>query len=105
MYLLIQLDRLSHITDIEFDIGIWLAIGNLKIKPKQMPPRIGVNPQKQIILILGNFNHTIQISGLKPGIELKFFLFVNGGVHTLKSPIINLIFVKLILTHSFLQIE
>lgn len=104
MYFVVEFDGFGHVAYVDFDIGIGFAIGNFEIEPKQMPPGIGINPQKQIILILANLNNTVQITGLKPGIKFQLFVPIDGGIHSLKSPVIDLILIKLVLAHGFLCI-
>lgn len=57
---------------------------------------IRINPEEEIVLIWCDFYGTVQIAALKSGLEYELFLKVKGGVHALKSSVVELISVKLV---------
>lgn len=68
-----------------------------------MAPRVGIDTEKQIVFIRVDFDYTIQVAWLEPGVELQLLLFADGGVHALECAIIYCVAVELVLAHGFLS--
>lgn len=66
--------RFSQITYIKFDSLPLLTPPDCKVKPEQIAPSIGINPQKEIVFALAHLDHTVQISPLKPRFENQLLL-------------------------------
>ncbi len=63
-----------------------------------MPSGIGIDSEKQIILIFPDLDNAIQISTLKSGLK-DYLLIIQSRIHPLKRSIINFIFEKAIMPH------
>ena len=62
---------LSVIADIDFDLLIFAFVLDGEIEPLHVPTRVGVWPQKDVVLILADLNDQIEVSTLKLTIEDK----------------------------------
>lgn len=92
--------RLGQITDIKFDFFCLHTSFYSEVKPKNVASCVGINPQKEVILIITHFDCTIQISSLKSRLKDEFFLQIECWVHSLESAVEDLVFVELIVQHG-----
>lgn len=69
-----------------------------------MASGVGVNPEKEIVLLRGYLHSAVEVSGFEPGLEDKLLFEVEGGVHPFKGPVVDLVLVKLIVTHRILHL-
>ena len=67
-----------------------------------MPPRIRVNPQEEVKLVLFDFDGTVQVARLEHTIEDILILSWQGGVHPLECPVIDVLLIVAVLRHFFL---
>lgn len=87
------------VTDVKLDTVLCSGVPNFEEEPGIMPSRIGIDPHKQVILLLGDFNDQIKIATLEIGIEDKPFL-LDGRIHPNKQSIIGNLVVEFFLTLS-----
>lgn len=68
-----------------------------------MPLCVGVDPKKEIIFSFADLHCTVEIATFEPRLKDEFVLDIDGRVHSLKSPIVNLILIELIMDHRILN--
>jgi hypothetical protein len=71
--------------------------------PKQISSGVCVDSEKQIVLILADFDDTVQISTLKSRLKNNLFMIIECWVHALKGSVVMLIFEETILLHRVLR--
>jgi hypothetical protein len=94
---------LTDIADIKGHLPPQGPIPHTEIIPERMPPRIRVDPQKQIILFLPYLHHTVQVGRLEHRIKQEFGVLPDRRVHSLKSPIVYCCLVMFVVLEGFLQ--
>lgn len=82
-----------------------LTVPHREVKPENVASCVGIYPQKQVVLVGSHLYHAIQISTFEPRLKKQLFLQLQSGVHPFKGPIIDLIFVVLIMIHRILTLR
>lgn len=80
---------LLQVTDIKPVPDILAHVAHLEVIPLEVPPRVGVHPQVQIVLQLPHLDHAVQIGGLEEGVEDQGvgLQSVESGVLAAEGPV------------------
>lgn len=94
---------LGEVGEIQAYFLAFFHIFDSEVEPEDMASRVGIDPKEEIVFIIADLYHTVQVPAFEPWLKREFFVEVDGRVHPLEGSVVYLILVELIMDHRILS--